>query len=137
MALNPLYRGDDLKNAGLLRLGSTTWARSACEPIGWGEADLARWQRAMRPIRLAFNLIHHPDEPDGVRTRHAADPAGLQSDSPSGRAGWSPIAPRGHNGFRDRGCPGDRLSKYLHARPGCRFTSHSKSPNVLAEMCKS
>ena len=40
--------------------------RSACEPIGWAEADLAKWQRAMRPFALAVNLIHHPDKPDGV-----------------------------------------------------------------------
>ena len=56
------------------RFSRSTWARSACEPIGWAEADLARWQRAMRPIRLAVNLIHHPDEPDGVRSGDLGDP---------------------------------------------------------------
>ena len=33
----------------------------------WLHAMRTRWQRAMRPIGLAVNLIHHPDEPDGVR----------------------------------------------------------------------
>ena len=28
----------------------------------------------MRPIRLAVNLIHHPDEPDGVRSGDLGDP---------------------------------------------------------------
>jgi hypothetical protein len=51
-------------------------------------ADLARWQRATRPIMLAINLIHHPDEPDGVETRDTADHAGHQSDSPPRRARW-------------------------------------------------
>jgi hypothetical protein len=43
----------------------------------------------MRPIRLAVNLVHHPDEPDGVETRDAATTATMTGD-----------------------CPGDRLSKY-------------------------
>ena len=49
-------------------------------------------ERATWPVALAVNRIHHPDEPDGVRTRDVADRAGRQSDSPSGRAGWSPNA---------------------------------------------
>ncbi|HQT95365.1 MAG TPA: hypothetical protein PK435_12070 [Thermoanaerobaculaceae bacterium] len=31
----------------------------------------------------------------------------------------------------------DRLSKYLHARPGCAFTRRPKSPKAPAEICKS
>ncbi len=42
----------------------------------------------MRPIRLAVNLIHHPDEPDGVETRDGATTT-MTGD-----------------------CPGDGLSKY-------------------------
>ena len=69
---------------------------------------------ALQPLYRGVDLIHHPGEPDGVRTRDAATTASVTG-----------------------GCPSDRLNKYLHARPVCRFTSRPKSPNVPAEMRKS
>jgi hypothetical protein len=52
----------------------------------------------MRPIWLAVNLIHHPDEPDGVETRAAVTTVTMTGD-----------------------CLGDRLSKYCHTRTCALF----------------
>jgi hypothetical protein len=68
----------------------------------------------MRPIVLAFNLIHHPDEPDGVRTRDVATTASMTEDY-----------------------PGDRLSKCLHMQRGYPSTSRRNLPKVAAEIKKS
>ncbi|MGO8748518.1 MAG: hypothetical protein ACLQNE_21290, partial [Thermoguttaceae bacterium] len=61
------------------------WAQSACEPIHRADADFARWQRAMWSLALAVNLIHHPDEPDGLETRDAATTATMTGDYPRDR----------------------------------------------------
>ena len=81
---------DSIRLVRMVRtIGGQTWlhapptvCKMACEPIGWAEADLARWQRAVRPIRLAINMIHHPDEPDGVETRDGATTATTTGDCP-------------------------------------------------------
>ena len=68
---------------------------------------------ALRDVPPAVNLIHHPDEPDGVRTRDAATIPSMTGD-----------------------CQGDRLSKCLDVRPGYPFTGRSNSPEVPAESNK-
>ena len=43
----------------------------------------------MRLTRLAVNLIHHPDEPDGVETRDAATTATMTGTDQGGSASAS------------------------------------------------